>query len=480
MQHARSILRAASALALAAALSACPEPRTPAGPTRPPLAQKWFDRAKGDYVSANIDDAADEIRSAMQAAPDDAELKIWGGRIALARLEFAEAVRILTGVGTSEARGIRGRAHWYAGEIDAAADELEAMLQDPDVRDPWAKDIAALARRGAGRKPFQMSGGIVAPTEMPRVFRTSLVVPIEIDGEQGLALIATGTPEVMLDSTTRKEASWVSLRFGGRIEVKDVPARVQDLSAISRQMNAPIKALLGINLLRHLNATIDFTGSQFVVRNYVPPPPPNATRVPLYYFKGGGMVLRSALKAEKDPAPASLLVDSVFDYPIALDEAGWKKAGIDVAQLQATPQDPKLKQGLVPIVRLGAFDIPGVPGVFGPPPTDRLADIEKGLDVDLDGMLGSAMLAEFSVTLTEDGRGMWLEFTPMPAELAGPPDAKAAPPPAEGGAAAPPDATPPATEEPKPGAGATKPPPAAAKPSKGGKKPSDRPPPNAR
>lgn len=470
----RLALRAVAALALAASLAACPEPRTPEGPTRSPLAQKWFDRAKADYATASIDDAADEIRSAMQAAPDDPEVKVWGGRIALARLEFAEAVRILAGVETSEARGLRGRAHWYAGEIDAAADELEAMLQDPDVRDPWAKDIAALARRGTGRKPFQMSGGVVAPAEMPHVYRTSLIVPIEIDGDQGLALIATGTPEVMLDSATRKEASWVSLRFGGRIEVKDVPARVQDLSAISRQLNAPIKALLGINLLRHLNATIDFTGSQFVVRNFIPPPPPNATRVPLYYFKGGGMVLRSALKAEKDPAAASLLVDSVFDLPIALDEGGWKKAGLELGQLQPAPQEPKLKQGLVPIVRLGAFDIPNVPGVYGPPPTDRLADIEKGLDVDLDGMIGSAMLAEFRVTLTDDGRGMWLEFTPMPAELAGPPNAAAAAPPAE---AAPPDGAAPPADAAKPDGAEAAPP---SKPAKPSKKPSDKPPPNAR
>ena len=112
-------------------------------------------------------------------------------------------------------------------------------------------------------------------------------------------MVATGTAEVTLDSAMRKEPSLVSLRFGGKIEVKDVPAMVQDLSGLSRQMNAPIKALLGVNLLRHANVTFDFIGGQFVVRTFSPPVPPNATRVPVFYVKGGGMVLRTAFRSEK-------------------------------------------------------------------------------------------------------------------------------------------------------------------------------------
>ena len=52
-------------------------------------------------------------------------------------------------------------------EIERAADDLEHLVADPEVRDPWAADIAKLSRRGNGRKPFSMSGGMVAVTEMP-------------------------------------------------------------------------------------------------------------------------------------------------------------------------------------------------------------------------------------------------------------------------------------------------------------------------
>ncbi len=49
--------------------------------------------------------------------------------------------------------------------------------------------------------------------------------------------------------------------------MRDVPALAKDLSGISKQVNAPIKILLGVNLLRHLRPTIDSRkGSQFIVR----------------------------------------------------------------------------------------------------------------------------------------------------------------------------------------------------------------------
>jgi hypothetical protein len=416
-----------------AALAACAPAKGPGGVDRSPLAQKWFDRAKASYGTVDLDDAWDASKSAMQAAPNDPEIRTWAGRVALARLDYGETIRLLKNVNTTDAKGLRGRAKWYSGDIDQAADELESMLQDPEVHDGWAKAIASLARRGVGRKPFQLNGGLLAVSEMPRLpNNTSFLVPLEIDGEQGLALVATGTAEVTLDSAARKEPAWVSLRFANRIEVKDVPAMVQDLSGISRQMNVPIKALLGVNLLRHLNVTFDYIGGQFIVRTFTPPIPPSATRVPIAYIKGGGMLMRSALSTDKGAPSASLLLDSAMTFPLALDQDGWKKAGTEVGKLLPVPQDSKLKQGMVPLLRLGAFDIPQVPGVYGTP----IAEVEKGVEVDIDGVVGSGLLAYFRVTLTDDGRAMWLEDVPQlpqtapPSEKAGPPPASSAAPPA--------------------------------------------------
>jgi hypothetical protein len=419
----------ATRLALLAALlvSACGPARSPSAANRSPVAQKWFDRLKSSYTSADIDDASDAARSAVKEAPGDAEVLTWAARVALARLDYDETVRLLKGLTGSEARGLRGRAKWYAGQVDAAADELEAMLTDPEVHDAWAKAISQLARRGTGRKPFTLSGGLVGMCEMPRVpGNSAMIVPLEIDGEESLAMIATGTAELTLDSTTRKEPSWVSLRFGGRLEVKDVPAIVQDLSGLSRQMNAPIKALLGVNLLRHLNATFDYVGGQFVARRVAAPPPPNATRITVYYAKGGGMFIRSAFGPEKSSVPAVLLLDTSMAFPLALDDEGWKKAGVPLAKLTPVQNDPKLRQGTVAVLRLGAFEIPDVPSVAGTP----IAEIEKGVQINLDGVIGASLLGAFRITLGDEGRTMWVEDLAMPPPS--PPAAEAPPAPALG------------------------------------------------
>jgi tetratricopeptide (TPR) repeat protein len=374
---------------------------------RPQAAEKWFRRAQEAFQVADIEEARDSIQKALVISPQDPEVRMLAGRIALARLDYAETLRLLKGVKSSEASGLRGRALWYKGELDAAADELEELLNDPDIKDEWAKSIAKLARRGAGRTPFTISGGLLTPVEMPHVSPTDpfFVVPLEIDGESALALIATGNAEVVLDSTTRQEPSWVSIRFGKRLEVHDVPALAQDLSGLSKSLGAPIKALLGVNLLRHINATIDYGGRQFVARSFAPPAPPNATRVDLAYIRGGGMVLASSLGAEKG-AYASLLVDTAMSFPLALDKEGWKKAGIDSATLKLLPQTQEgLRGGVIPMLRIGAYDVPKVPGVFGAP----IAEIEKLLTLNIDGVVGAGLLAHFRITFGDGGRLMWIE-----------------------------------------------------------------------
>ena len=277
-------------VALSCAPMACGSSLGPQAPARSPAATQWLDRARASYRSADFDDAREAARHAIEAAPSDTEARELAARVALVRLDYSEALRLTEGLASSDAHSIRGRAHWFSGDLEHAADELEAMLADPKVKDAWAREVAALARRGAGRHPFEMDGGLVAEVEMPRALdRVSLgaadVVPCELDGERILALVATGSSEVMIDANSRHEPAWVSLRFD-HVEVKDVPALVGDLSPITRQIGVPIKALLGAQFLRHANATFDRLGDQFVVRRHDAPPPPDASRVPLYYLRG--------------------------------------------------------------------------------------------------------------------------------------------------------------------------------------------------
>lgn len=401
-----------SLLAAACLFAAGCSTNTPSqGATLSPQAQQWLDRARDSYKKGDVDDARDSAKSALIAAPTSVEVKISAARIHLARLEYDEAIRVLEGVESSDARALRGRAKWYKGQIDEAADELEALLTDPQVKDEWARTISKLARRGSGRKPFQIGEGLLAPVTMiPGRGTPHLVVPIEIDGEPALAVVATNKTEVILDSNSRREPAWVQLRFGERITVSNVPALTEDLSGISKELNAPIKALLGVNLLRRMYVTFDLLGAQFVVRTKEPPPPPKATRIGLSYAMGGAMLARVSLRAQSD-ATSPMLVNTLLPFPVALDELGWKSAGIDLNTLQAAPgfvRDAKLRGTTLPMLRLGAFDIAGVPAFFGP----NFADARTATGIEIEGAIGAGLLARYRCTLAAEGRAMWLEDFP--------------------------------------------------------------------
>ncbi|OQB11310.1 MAG: hypothetical protein BWY17_03898 [Deltaproteobacteria bacterium ADurb.Bin207] len=383
------------------ACAACQPAKDPSS-LRSPHAQKWFDRARNSFQQMDVEDAQDAIGQALRLAPQDPEIRLLAANLAIAKLDYAEVLRLTEGVSDSKALAIRGRAQWYLGDIQATSATLEALLRDPDTHDPWAKAISKLANHGTGRKPYRMEGDIVASVEMPRVRGTAMVVPVEIDGEQALALLSTGTAEVVLDKTQRAEPSWISVRIDGRVEFQDVPAVTQDLSGVSRQLGAPIKAMFGVNFLRNANVTFDFQGRQFVVRQFSPPRPPRATDIPVHYIRGGGMMVRSALASD---GSASLYVDSSQMFPLALDTDGWRKAGVDPKTLTPFEGDPKLRHGIVPLVRLGAFDIPQVAAVL----SNEIEGLEQVLGLNVDGVVGSGLLGGFRVTLGDSGKVLWVE-----------------------------------------------------------------------
>lgn len=375
--------------------------------TVPAPAVKWYERAKASYRNADMDDARDSAKSALAAAPASPPVKEMAARVHLARLEYGEALRLLQGADSSDARGLKGRALWYSGDVDAAADELEALLADPTVKDEWAKQIAVLARRGVGRKPFQIEGGLVANTQMTPVRGPNFVVPIEIDGEQALALIATDKGEVVLDSAARREPAWVQLRFAERVTVSNVPALTEDLSGVSKEIGAPIKALLGVNLLRRLNVTFDLVGQQFIVRTREPPPPPRATRVGVSYALGGAMLTRAGFTSQGESV-SPVLLNTRQVYPLQLDEKGWQAAGVAQTELKPLAGAPNDKGSKLSALRLGAYSIPGVPGYAGP----SLSSVRGAVGVDVVGSVGSGLLAFFRCTLMDNGRALWIEELP--------------------------------------------------------------------
>ena len=189
------------------------------------------------------------------------------------------------------------------------------------LADPHGEGPLGARRRGARaprrRAPPVRDGGRRSSPRSrcrARIDRVPLgaanVVPCELDGERILALVATGLERgaARLELAPRAGVGQPALR--SRRGEGRARRWSQDLSPISRQLGVPIKALIGAKLLRHAHATFDRRGDQFVVRRQDAPPPPDASRVPLYYLRGGGMVLRATVtraRRRADPAPGRQL-----------------------------------------------------------------------------------------------------------------------------------------------------------------------------
>jgi hypothetical protein len=441
LSRTRSLTLHAAVLA-AGALVACGPSSDSETPGRTPLADKWLIRAGASYKTGDFDDAQSSATAALDVAPKDPAIRLLNAKLALSHLDWQRALKLTDGLQSSDAHAIRGRAHWYAGEIDEAADELEAEVRDPLVKDPWAHQIANLARRGSGRHPFAMEGSLIADVEMPPA-GAALVVPCELEGERILAVVATASGEVILDSNTRREPAWVNLSFGDaqqRIEVKDVPALTEDLSPLTRQLGAPVKALLGVNLLRHMHATFDRRGDQFVVRKDDPPAPPDASRLPLWYVRGGGMLMRGTLARDEK---ATFLVDSSQPYFIALSDLLWHGAGLDAHASQADPTRTDVRGAPLPLMRLAGFELPQVPALS----SGAITGVQSNVDLDLGGVIGASLISAFRVTFGDEGRFIWME-PDLTQQMQAADAARAqqqeltAPPPPNGGAALPMQLTP--------------------------------------
>jgi hypothetical protein len=132
--------------------------------------------------------------------------------------------------------------------------------------------------------------------------------------------------------------------------------------------------------------------------------------VEISYIKGGGMVLRSRFGTDAKAPAATFLVDTGVLFPVAVSDNGWKKAGVDPSTFEAVQGEPTLKQGRLPHLTIGSFDLPRVPAMSGLP----LDELEQSGGIQLDGVIGAALMAEFRASLVDDGRTLWLEEMPMP------------------------------------------------------------------
>ena len=422
-----TLLRVATVALVAVAplaFGGCPGAESPDGSAPcSASAVKWMKRAADDYAHEDLDDANDSSKKAVEGCPDSPEIRTIAARIALARLDFKTAAKALEGVAGSEAASLRARAFWYGDDLQHAAEELATALDDPDFKDPWAKKVQELAgTQGSGRHPFEVreGGSRLVEVKMPRDLGYALMVPIEIDGQPVMALVVTGVPEVILDSKARSNPGWVSLKFTSTdhpdrtLEMRDVPALVQDLTPYTANQQVPIGALLGVNLLRRLHLTFDRRADQFIVRKEEPPPPPAMTRIPVTYVRGGGMVVRMTLKKDFE-LTSGFWVDTGSPWTLALPDPTWKKIGIDPSGLASFGGS---QHGKVTDVRLGGLDLGPVESLAAVSGVDEKL---QQLDVETAGAAGIQFLTAMRVTMADGGRMLWVETDEDTSSVLAPP-----------------------------------------------------------
>src|SRR4051794_20982435 len=89
---------ALAALLATTTFAACGDGPDANAPNRSQIADKWLARAKLSYRSGDAEDATVAIDGAMKAAPRDREARLLAARIALAKLEFEQTIRLTEGI----------------------------------------------------------------------------------------------------------------------------------------------------------------------------------------------------------------------------------------------------------------------------------------------------------------------------------------------------------------------------------------------
>ena len=380
-----------------------------------PLATQWLERAKASYRNGRLRRrAATPSRTPSRRRPNDV------GDPRARRPHRPRAARLHRGAAAHRGARRRPRRTASAGaptgsRATSSTPPTSSRPCSPTPRSRTPGPATSRGSRGAASAGTRSRwrAASVGAVEMPRgarprPARRGNVVPCELDGERILALVATGSSEVLVDSNSRHEPSWVEpavrpRRGEGRAGPRAGPVAPRPGSSASPSRRSSARSC---SATPTPPSTVAATSSSSAGRTRTPPP--EASRVPLYYLRGGGMILRATVTAKDDDArPAAGRQLAPLPAAPAGHARGRRRAST-CTSLVPLPDDPTIKRGMVPMFRVGGFDLAKMPAIEGV----DLHELTAGLDIDLGGVVGADLLAFFRVTFADDGRFMWIEPDP--------------------------------------------------------------------
>ena len=150
-----------------------------------PSSATGFKRAQASYAQGDLDDARAAADSALAATPKD-RTRACSARRSRSRARVRQAARHASCLPTRPTRSAAAPSGTPA--TSSRPPTARAAQRDPTFKDSWVREVAKLARRGHGRHPYTVEGGMLAAVEMPRRPRWS---PCELEGER-IRAVATG------------------------------------------------------------------------------------------------------------------------------------------------------------------------------------------------------------------------------------------------------------------------------------------------
>jgi hypothetical protein len=363
------------------------EARATAGRARQALERGQLEIAAGLAAEAMARDREDERVLAAYAA------------VALARGEDREVVDALDGATDSDLVHLRAKARFRVGDAPGVVRDLESFADDE--RDGWMEVALAIAR-GAGSEPWWSVAGDDRAT-LPMVSGPPVpVVEIAIGSDSVRALVSTATDLTVVDDRIAEDPGLLPRVELGPIAVERVPSLVRDLDPIERQLGTPIGAVIGLDLLRHFETTIDFAERWVALRRGGSEAGSSASA--RYATLGGGFL---AVHASLDGAEGWMVIDSAGLFPIALSPAAVAALELDLDALEAPPSAPApdVRVTQIDALRFGELELRGVPAVTGLVPRD----LDALAGAPLAGMLGAVTFNERKLVIAPASRRIYVE-----------------------------------------------------------------------
>lgn len=399
------ILAAAAAAAAPPTLQLAPKspPAKPAGPLDPDVlfAQGAIEQARSAYAAV------------PKSSPRYEEAQRQLGQIALSQNHLAEAEQLLA----------------HARALNPADERATALMAETMHRTDRFAETAQLLRqihrpdRAAEFELFGKSQPYRAPARSAEIelqwSEPFPVVQASINGLQGLFLIDTGAPEIVLDpefaqaahvsmtaAAAGKATRMPAILFGriekftlSGFETDDVPAMLvstRALSALARQKR--LAGVIGTQFLSHFRATLDYVHGRLILepRDSAPRKGTAIAEIP-FWFVGDHILLASGRLVE-GPRQLFFINTGMSGYAFIGPDSTLRDAGITVPTLQGPASGrmglPRTATFPIPRLSLGDLTENNLTGIYGTfPPA-----LENGLGLHIGGIVSHAFFHNYIVT----------------------------------------------------------------------------------